>query len=51
MPLKGPTSDSDWKPTRTQDGADVGGHQRPSRDISKDVEKWSKVRGGKSGRC
>jgi hypothetical protein len=51
MPIKGPTSDSDWKPSRSQDGADVGGHQRPSRDISKDVEKWSKVRGGRSGKC
>ena len=50
MALKGPTSDSDWKPTRSggSDGRDIGGKPR---DISKDVEKWSKVRGGKSGRC
>jgi hypothetical protein len=49
MALKGPTSDSDWKPTRTGgDGRDIGGKPR---DISKDVDRWSKVRGGKSGRC
>jgi hypothetical protein len=42
------TRKDSYKPTRTSKGADIGGQ---GRDISKDIEKWSKVRGGKSGRC
>jgi hypothetical protein len=55
MPLKGPTSDSGWKPTRTQAGAAVGGHQRPSQDISKALDRAAKSRTATSlsgkGRC
>jgi hypothetical protein len=52
MPLKGPspTDDADFKPVRSggTDRADIGGKPR---DISKDVDRWSKLRGGKSGKC
>lgn len=42
------TRKDSYSPKRTNAGHDVGGQ---GRDIEKDVAKWSKVRGGKSGRC
>lgn len=50
MPLKGPTNDDDAKVTR-DNRANPGNSAGKSRDISKDVDRWSKVRGGRSGRC